>query len=158
MIIQSEEPVLYRRMHRLVNRQRGPARVHDCSRCLVRKAHVWAQVHTETGLDPWADYLPLCKSCHCIYDQVNIGAVRSPEVRARISATKLAHPYVMTASERAQVGARFRGVPKTPEQRARISAAKTGVRHSAETRQRMSEVARITQAHRRRDGQGRFSS
>jgi hypothetical protein len=55
-----------------VNQIRGPARKHNCWRCLengiTKRAYDWAHVHGESGLDIWADFIPLCRACHMRYD------------------------------------------------------------------------------------------
>lgn len=59
--------------HRVVRRARGKASDYPCWSCLengiVILADVWATIHGETGSDPWSDYVPLCNSCHRIYDK-----------------------------------------------------------------------------------------
>jgi hypothetical protein len=32
------------------------------------QAAEWALIHGETGQDPWADYVALCRHCHQVYD------------------------------------------------------------------------------------------
>src|SRR5712692_7950315 len=60
--------------HMRVDRVRGKARDHDCVSCvelgIPKKADEWAQVHGESGSDPWADFVPLCYKCHKRYDNV----------------------------------------------------------------------------------------
>lgn len=38
-----------------------------------KAAREWAQVHTESGEDPWADFIPLCRRCHFRYDGLRLG-------------------------------------------------------------------------------------
>jgi hypothetical protein len=66
----------YWAVHARVRRARGPAKAHDCARCPAR-AHDWAQLHGKDGFDP-ADYIPLCRSCHLLYD-------RTDETRAKLA-------------------------------------------------------------------------
>lgn len=54
--------------HKRVRRARGKASAQQCVRCPAQ-AYDWAQVHTEDGTDIWADYVPLCRSCHIRYDR-----------------------------------------------------------------------------------------
>lgn len=65
----------YGHRHKRVAKARGPARDHDCVRCLengvAKKASTWATVHGCDGSDPWADYVPLCQQCHFAYDNVH---------------------------------------------------------------------------------------
>jgi hypothetical protein len=67
---------LYNRRHRLVRRVRGLASTYLCIRCaedgIEKPALEWATIHGETGEDPWADYVPLCKPCHCYYDRESL--------------------------------------------------------------------------------------
>ena len=67
----------YDMLHRRVRETRGKATEHACVRCDAQ-AREWAQLHTEDGLDIWADYVPMCVSCHRRYDD-------SPERHAAIS-------------------------------------------------------------------------
>jgi hypothetical protein len=53
--------------HKRLRKTRGKASDHQCARC-DNAARDWAQVHAENGEDPWADYVPLCRSCHVRYD------------------------------------------------------------------------------------------
>jgi hypothetical protein len=83
--------------HDLVMNARGKARDQKCVRCAEngtdRQAKEWAQVHTETGDDPWADYVPLCKPCHVAYDgnyppirvggNPDLGRTRAAQQRAK---------------------------------------------------------------------------
>jgi len=59
--------ISYFGLHKRVSRARGPASAHQCVRCPAQAAH-WATVHGETGTDIWADYVPMCVSCHRKYD------------------------------------------------------------------------------------------
>lgn len=54
--------------HRRLHKVRGKASAHPCVRC-NRQARDWAQIHSEDGTDPWADYVPLCRACHLRYDR-----------------------------------------------------------------------------------------
>jgi hypothetical protein len=139
-------------MHRKVSRLRGTARGHLCVRC-DRQAHVWAQVHTESGLDPWADYIALCRSCHCIYDRVNVGAVRDAGTRRKISEGKRGRK--LTQEHRDKIGAAHRGVPKSREHKDKIAVARTGQRHTDETKERIRIKAMSYE--RERDEKGRFT-
>ena len=58
----------YAALHYRVRNARGKATGHQCVRC-PRPARDWAQVHTEDGTDIWADYVPMCRSCHMAYDR-----------------------------------------------------------------------------------------
>ena len=77
----------YSARHKRVVRARGPARMQTCVRCPAQ-ARDWAQLHTEDGEDPWADYAPLCRRCHIAYDGNNngdpgIGQRRGDQQRAK---------------------------------------------------------------------------
>jgi hypothetical protein len=80
-------------LHQRLHAARGRASAHICTRCdeagrpTVKRVE-WAQVHETDGTDLWADYLPLCTSCHRAYDYaITIGALKArwaePEFRAR---------------------------------------------------------------------------
>lgn len=75
----------YDARHYRVKRVRGPASAHQCVRCPAQ-ARDWAQIHTEDGEDPWADYVPLCKSCHLVYDQSGHRKPHTEAAKARMSA------------------------------------------------------------------------
>src|SRR5216110_1355081 len=96
----------------------GPARAHSCVRHQEsgtgRQAQEWAQVHGTDGEDPWADYLPLCKSCHRFYDM-------TPEARANIAAGKLTQ--YESAEAREKTGAVNRGCIRSQATRDKISEA-----------------------------------
>lgn len=57
----------YHAVHLRIRTARGRAAEYECVRC-PRQAQEWARVHTESGLDLWADYVPLCRWCHRKYD------------------------------------------------------------------------------------------
>ena len=63
----------YFRRHERMWEIRGKASTHLCWRCLEdgtsKTAEQWATIHGEDGLDPWADYVPLCVPCHAHYDR-----------------------------------------------------------------------------------------
>ena len=70
-----------------VRKARGPAREQQCVRC-PEQALDWATIHGETGKDPWADYVPLCRRCHIAYDGIDngdrgIGQRRAAQQRAK---------------------------------------------------------------------------
>ena len=60
--------------HNRIRRRRGKASTHKCIRCLEygidRTARYWARIHTESGDDPWSDYVSLCAQCHEDYDEI----------------------------------------------------------------------------------------
>lgn len=149
MTTRSYDPVYHHR-HYLVRKARGPAKLHDCVRCIeneiTKPAAHWALIHGETGDDPWADYVPLCQSCHFTYDQVGErkrGVPHPPAWNAAISAGKKGKPTHR----------------KTDDEKARISAALKG-RRSPTTGMKMSEATRTIhreQSTRRpRDEKGRY--
>jgi hypothetical protein len=79
----------YAMLHRRVRAAQGKASGHSCVRC-GGHAREWAQVHTEDGLDIWADYVPLCHSCHKRYDfnaqwRAALSRAWTPERRAVLS-------------------------------------------------------------------------
>jgi hypothetical protein len=159
MITQAGDPALYSRMHRKVRKLRGPASAQLCVRCIEngadKQAHDWAQVHTEDGLDPWADYVPLCRSCHEIYDGKNTGRVISGDTRSKISAARKGQKIRPEHAEALHNGRR--GSKNTPEHNAAISAGRTGKRNTPETKAKMSAIARETQKNRARDSLGRYT-
>jgi hypothetical protein len=59
----------------------GKASNYICVRCMRKPARDWAHVHTESGEDPWADFVPLCRSCHIKYDGHGHNGGNSPEGR-----------------------------------------------------------------------------
>jgi hypothetical protein len=63
----------YVRLHDLVRRTRGKARTHACEHC-GGPALEWATIHERDGKDPMNDYMPLCRKCHAVYDDLS-GAV-----------------------------------------------------------------------------------
>lgn len=62
----------YYRRHDRLRRERGDPGLNPCERCwdygIGDVAKEWSRIHTETGEDPWADYVALCKPCHNRYD------------------------------------------------------------------------------------------
>lgn len=88
----------YMNLHRRVRRLRGKAAEHACVRCAEngteKRAYHWAQIHGTDGKDPWADYMPLCVSCHRRYDD-------SDERRQALSRS-------WTPERKAELGARTR--------------------------------------------------
>jgi hypothetical protein len=82
-------------LHRRVRTRRGKASGHPCVKHaeigVTKPARDWAQIHGTDGLDLWADYVPLCKSCHVRYDftpetRVALSRAMTPEHRAASSA------------------------------------------------------------------------
>jgi hypothetical protein len=59
---------VYRTRHSRVTKARGRATQYLCSGCCGSQAREWATVHGRDGLDVFADYVPLCFSCHRWYD------------------------------------------------------------------------------------------
>ncbi len=63
----------YNAIHRRVESRRGKASDYPCWSCweddVVAVASDWARVHGTNGLDPWSDYIPLCRKCHMRYDE-----------------------------------------------------------------------------------------
>jgi hypothetical protein len=114
--IEGHTPTLsltYGAKHKRLRKARGKASAHQCVKC-DNAALDWAQVHTEDGTDPWADYVPMCRSCHLGYDYdarwseeplakwraaagLAIAAAWTPERRAAISQVaredRLADPH-----------------------------------------------------------------
>jgi len=75
----------YSTRHARMRKVRGPSQNHLCVRHAERGAEVqavnWATVHGENGMDPWADYVPLCQACHNHYDR-DLRGDRAGRVRA----------------------------------------------------------------------------
>lgn len=94
----------YNIMHGRVRRARGPASAHLCVHCIEhgieKPARDWAQIHTEEGTDPWADYWPVCKSSHAKYDGIGRGK--------------------KTEQHKARIGAGNRGKRRTEEAKAKV--------------------------------------
>ncbi len=92
-----------------VRRTRGLASGHLCVRCIEdgisKQAQDWALVHGETGMDPWADYVPLCRSCHKKYDLR--GVVRSDVYRENIAAARRGKHH--SAETRAKISRSLQG-------------------------------------------------
>lgn len=68
--------VTYSQLHRRVRRTRGNATDYLCAGCCQGRADEWATIHGREGLDIYLDYVPLCRHCHCEYDQENRTAAR----------------------------------------------------------------------------------
>jgi len=109
-------------MHKQVRKLRGPASAQLCVRCEGKARH-WAQLHTEDGLDPWADYVPLCMSCHQIYDRVNVGHQQTAETREKIASAA-------------------RGRTLSPEHKEALINSRKGMHVSEVTRAKMRESAK----------------
>jgi hypothetical protein len=101
----------YVRIHKRIYKARGKASGQQCVRC-PKQAHDWARIHGQDGQDPWADYVPMCRSCHIRYDGIN--------------------EAVRTANQNR------RGVPLTPEHRAAIARSRAGHAVSPATRAKIS--------------------
>lgn len=63
----------YYMKHERLWKARGKARDQMCWRHaelgIEVPATTWATIHGEDGMDPWADYVPLCNPCHYHYDR-----------------------------------------------------------------------------------------
>ncbi len=59
----------YQMRHHRVRDQRGKASDQSCWDC-AEQAHDWATIHGHDGSDVWYDYMPLCRRCHAIYDEI----------------------------------------------------------------------------------------
>lgn len=81
--------------HARVYQARGSAQEQPCARHLELGVYVpamdWAQIHSEDGMDPWADFVALCRSCHIRYDKDaraytdELRAVRSAQMFQRLA-------------------------------------------------------------------------
>ena len=73
--------------HRRVRTERGRARDHVCA-CGAAARH-WAHIH---GTDPadTQNYLPMCISCHRVYDEVRAQQAETLGAEGRTAAAKLA--------------------------------------------------------------------
>jgi hypothetical protein len=141
-----EEVNAYNRRHAAVRRAQGKAATHSCVKCGC-KAQEWAQIHGEDGYDPWADYIPLCCSCHQKYDnhwsdeaRTKVGAWSKnkwtdAEYRAsmgpKITAAKTGLKYNWTPEGLESIreshrGKRYAAGKRTPEQCARIREGRWG--------------------------------
>jgi hypothetical protein len=106
----------YMLLHKRVYRARGKASAHECSGCPAR-ARDWARVHTESGHDPWADYVPLCRACHIRYDETGRAVAVSNNRRRELQ---------IRASHREAIGAAHLGKTVSAETRAKLSASLKG--------------------------------
>ena len=106
----------YRLLHKRVYRARGKASAHECSGCLAR-ARDWARIHTESGHDPWADYVPLCRACHIRYDGTGRAVGASNNRRCEVQ---------IRTSHREAIGAAHLGKTVSAETRAKLSASLKG--------------------------------
>jgi hypothetical protein len=72
-----------------MRRVRGRAADQLCARCAEdgtgKPARDWATVHGESGEDPWADYVPLCRACHIAYDGSGHRVPHTASSRAKMS-------------------------------------------------------------------------
>jgi hypothetical protein len=93
------DPVYYAN-HRHVRAVRGPAWKQTCGHC-GKPAADWATIHGHSGEQP-DDYMPLCRSCHHIYD----GRVVNfpPMVGEACPAAKLTEESVRAIRARAAAG------------------------------------------------------
>jgi len=106
----------YMLLHKRVYRARGKASAHECSGCPAR-ARDWARVHTESGHDPWADYVALCRACHIRYDETGLAVAASNNRRREIQ---------IRTSHREAIGASHVGKTVSAETRAKLSASLKG--------------------------------
>jgi predicted Holliday junction resolvase-like endonuclease len=58
----------YRAKHGRVRRAYGKASEYECENC-EKQASDWAMLHDTNGEDI-DDFIPLCRSCHCLYDDI----------------------------------------------------------------------------------------
>ena len=66
-------------LHKRVLRLLGRAAEYPCTHC-GGPAYDWATIHGKSGHDLQSDYMPLCRSCHVIYD---VDARHNPESMAK---------------------------------------------------------------------------
>ena len=87
--------------HKRLHQARGPARLKLCVRHLETgvstPARDWACIHGEDGMNIWADYVSLCRSCHIRYDRE---ARWNPESQARFRASIASVPRKPWTPER----------------------------------------------------------
>src|ERR1017187_368947 len=81
--------------HTRLRRARGSASQFKCMHCaengVNKQAQEWAQVHDTDGIDPYDDYISLCKSCHRRYDKIGHNQTKSIKTRAKMSASAMGH-------------------------------------------------------------------
>lgn len=98
---------------------RGKASKYQCVRCAengsAKQACDWAHLHTETGNDPWADFVPLCRSCHKLYDS----KPHTDETKAKMSAAQMGRKH--SEETKAKLSAIRKGKPRSEEWKLRIS-------------------------------------
>ena len=126
--------------HARLHKERGRATDYECVDC-DGPAEEWAQIHTEDGLDPWADYVPLCHQCHTEYDH---------ESRvSKVSASKMGRKRGPLPDQwRNKISATQKGRSKSEETKQKIRAATQGKTRTAEQK----ENIRIGQSKRKDKG------
>lgn len=111
----------YSTIHHRVFDKRGSAKDQICVKHAELgeniRADEWAQVHGTDGEDPWADYVPLCISCHRIYDR--------PHRTARWHAHNQRISKLIT-----DLNIRRTGIPLSPEHRAKVISGKVKLTES----------------------------
>ena len=97
----------YAKKHYRVYRKYGKAKDYLCDHCDGDARH-WAHIHGTDGSNPDTDFMPLCISCHRIYDYtdehranvskgmmgVGKGRKRTPEQRAALSVAHIYSPNI----------------------------------------------------------------
>lgn len=107
--------------HKRLRQARGSATRHLCEGGCQRQAREWAQIHGTSGLDFFADYMPLCRSCHIRYD--SDARLNSDSQLRRLAGVKAAWTDKRRAERSRQMAERW-----TPERRAEHSARMREIR------------------------------
>lgn len=124
-----DREVTYRTLHQRVAKERGKAAEYSCRDC-NNPAAQWATVHGTDGTDPYEHYVPLCLSCHNVYDGV------ADKVRAALQGRPLSE------ERRAAMSAAQKGrPPRNQEWRDNLSHAHTGKRLPESQREKLREIA-----------------
>jgi hypothetical protein len=118
------DQVGYQALHCRIRKARGKASQHKCSAECGRQAYDWAQIHTESGFDVWADYVPLCRRCHIAYDRRGKSNRPSPDGIARISAAQKGHKEAPEVTEKRRQ--KLLGRKQSPESIEKRRIANTG--------------------------------
>lgn len=134
----------YKRRHRVVARELGKASFQNCAaheeRGVIQRAGQWARIHTETGEDPQADYVPLCTLCHDRYDErtspcsPGCSCGRHKPGNRRRTGSKPCDPGCTCGKHRHRI--------VSDKTRAKLSESLAGREVSSETRAKQSEAAR----------------
>jgi hypothetical protein len=140
---------LYHWNHRLVGKIRGPARMLKCQRC-GGSAEDWATVRgldsENERIDPLTGFIPLCKKCHRVYDEVAftgwVGRRHSGETKEKLRQIKTGVSN-HTPESRRKISEAMQGRTFSDETRERMRQAQLGKKMGLRARERMSAAQRL---------------